>query len=118
MKIFEKYGLDVAPNHIASGSASYSALLAGDVHVVSDTASAAVAADLPRRRLSNLSKRIERHCRRAHQNFARKETAAAVPAALDQALADLRRGRDCPLSDVDCHAVARGAFSFQASLTN
>jgi len=44
MKIFEKYGLDVAPNHIASGSASYSALLAGDVHVVSDTASAAVAA--------------------------------------------------------------------------
>jgi len=44
MKIFEKYGLDVAPIHIASGSASYSALIAGDVHVVSDTASAAVAA--------------------------------------------------------------------------
>jgi ABC-type nitrate/sulfonate/bicarbonate transport system substrate-binding protein len=44
MKIFEKYGLDVAPIHIASGSASYSALLARDVHVVSDTASAAVAA--------------------------------------------------------------------------
>lgn len=44
LKIFEKYGLDVAPIHIASGSASYSALIAGDVHVVSDTASAAVAA--------------------------------------------------------------------------
>lgn len=44
MKIFEKYGLDVVPIHIASGSVSYSALLAGDVHVVSDTASAAVAA--------------------------------------------------------------------------
>ncbi len=42
--IFEKYGLHVSPIHIASGSASYSALIAGDVQIVSDTASAAVAA--------------------------------------------------------------------------
>lgn len=44
MRLFEKYGVDVRPIHIASGSASLSALLAGDVQVVSDTASAAVAA--------------------------------------------------------------------------
>ena len=42
--IFEKYGLDVSAVHIASGSATYSALIAGDVQIVSDTASAAVAA--------------------------------------------------------------------------
>jgi ABC-type nitrate/sulfonate/bicarbonate transport system substrate-binding protein len=44
MGVFEKYGLNVSPIHIASGSASYSALMAGDVQIVSDTASAAVAA--------------------------------------------------------------------------
>jgi ABC-type nitrate/sulfonate/bicarbonate transport system substrate-binding protein len=44
LRLFEKYGLDAAPIHIASGSASYSALIAGDVRIVSDTASAAVAA--------------------------------------------------------------------------
>jgi ABC-type nitrate/sulfonate/bicarbonate transport system substrate-binding protein len=44
MRLFEKYGLDAAPVHIASGSATYSALIAGDVRIVSDTASAAVAA--------------------------------------------------------------------------
>jgi len=44
LRLFEKYGLDVSPIHIASGAASYSALIAGDVRVVSDTASAAVAA--------------------------------------------------------------------------
>ncbi len=44
MKLFEKHRVEVAPIHIRSGSASYSALLAGDVHVVSDTASSAVAA--------------------------------------------------------------------------
>jgi ABC-type nitrate/sulfonate/bicarbonate transport system substrate-binding protein len=44
MGVFEKYGLNVSPIHIASGSASYSALMAGDVLIVSDTASAAVAA--------------------------------------------------------------------------
>lgn len=42
--IFEKYGLDVSAVHIASGAASFSALIAGDVQIVSDTASAAVAA--------------------------------------------------------------------------
>lgn len=42
--LFEKYGLDVRLVVIASGSTSFSALLAGDVQIVSDTASAAVAA--------------------------------------------------------------------------
>src|SRR4030095_9033219 len=43
-RLFEKYGLNVSAVHIASGSATYSALIAGDVQIVSDTASAAVAA--------------------------------------------------------------------------
>ena len=43
-RIFEKYGLDVSLTRIASGSASYSALLGGNTQIVSDTASAAVAA--------------------------------------------------------------------------